>query len=105
MRFPHTQGILIPTLRGEWMKQSLAFRPCFALPSRNRRPVVVRSIGSKLPDLPRRVLRAFRVWSSAAIAYPLLEELELAANESRVTLTRYVAEVLESFAASRRLPK
>lgn len=39
------------------------------------------------------------------LASPLLEELEAAAAEAKLTLHSYVAEILESHAASRRLPK
>ena len=37
--------------------------------------------------------RAWQEWSSAVIAAPLLEELELAAAESHLLLPRFVAEV------------
>ena len=49
--------------------------------------------------------QAFDEWTSAVISDALREELTLAAAESQVSLTRFVAEVLESFAAGRRLPK
>ena len=49
--------------------------------------------------------RAFAKWADGLISAALLSELTLAAAESQVSLTRFVAEVLESFAAARRLPK
>ena len=49
--------------------------------------------------------REFAKWVAAVISEQLREELTLAAAESQVSLTRFVAEVLESFAAARRLPK
>ena len=42
---------------------------------------------------------------AAVISDELQEELTLAAGEAELSLTRFVAEVLESFAAGRRLPK
>ncbi len=36
---------------------------------------------------------------------PLLQELQVAAAEAELPLPRYVVEILESFAAARRLPK
>lgn len=49
------------------------------------------------------VLGAWREWSSATIPVPLLEELERAAQEAHISLPRFVVEVLECHAASRRL--
>lgn len=47
--------------------------------------------------------QAFEEWSAALISDPLRAELTAAAAESNIDLARYVAEILESFAASRRL--
>ncbi len=48
---------------------------------------------------------AFRVWSRAAISEPLRLELEQAAAESELSIERFVAELIESDMAARRLPR
>ena len=48
---------------------------------------------------------AFNQWAEGLISDALREELTLAAGEAHLDLARFVAEVLESFAAARRLPK
>ncbi len=49
--------------------------------------------------------QAFRVWSAAAISEPLRLELEQAAAQSELSIERFVAELIESDMASRRLPR
>ncbi len=49
--------------------------------------------------------RAFRDWSAAAISEPLRLELEQAAAQSELSIERFVAELIESDMAARRLPR
>ncbi len=57
-----------------------------------------------MPD-DSELYQAWVSWSSRVIAAPLREELVLAAAESGLSFQKYVQEVLECAAASRRLHK
>ncbi len=50
-----------------------------------------------------RINSAFRVWSEAVIAQPLRAEIEAGAKSSGQPLQNFVSEIIEGFAASRRM--
>ena len=47
----------------------------------------------------------FKSWCRAALTPELFEELQAAAKEAELPLSRFILEALESVAASRRLPR